>query len=206
VTLRSHYGFESFYCEPGESGAHEKGGVEGEVGRFRRTHLVPVPHVRTVAEFNCLLAAADRADERRHIAGRLETVSEAAAAERPWLRPLPEEPFDLGIPLAAKVDRKARLCVRQAFYFGAGPARRADDRGSPVGPLRPGVRRRPARLRARAQPAARLGDAAPRPLSRDPRPQAGRLTGLDPARPGPRVGRVHGRPRALLAAGPPSGR
>ena len=27
----------------GSQGAHEKGGIEGEVGRFRRRHLVPVP-------------------------------------------------------------------------------------------------------------------------------------------------------------------
>jgi hypothetical protein len=34
-------GFDPFYCLPGIEGAHEKGGVEGEVGRFRRTHLTP---------------------------------------------------------------------------------------------------------------------------------------------------------------------
>ena len=45
IALRSHYGFESFFCLPGVKGAHEKGGVEGEVGRFRRRHMVPVPNV-----------------------------------------------------------------------------------------------------------------------------------------------------------------
>ncbi len=45
VALRSHYGFESLFCIPGPDGAHEKGGVEGEVGRFRRRNLVPVPRV-----------------------------------------------------------------------------------------------------------------------------------------------------------------
>jgi transposase len=34
VALRSHYGFDSFFCVPGKAGAHEKGGVEGEIGRF----------------------------------------------------------------------------------------------------------------------------------------------------------------------------
>ncbi|MEO7061761.1 MAG: IS21 family transposase, partial [Lapillicoccus sp.] len=29
VALRSHYGFDSFFCIPGIEGAHEKGGVEG---------------------------------------------------------------------------------------------------------------------------------------------------------------------------------
>jgi transposase len=43
VALRSWYGFDSFFCRPGKDGAHEKGGVEGEIGRFRRRHLVPVP-------------------------------------------------------------------------------------------------------------------------------------------------------------------
>ena len=43
IALRSHYGFDSFFCQPGVKGAHEKGGVEGEVGRFRRRHLVPLP-------------------------------------------------------------------------------------------------------------------------------------------------------------------
>src|SRR6266540_1443248 len=43
IALRSHYGFDSFFCRPGKDGAHEKGGVESEIGRFRRHHLVPVP-------------------------------------------------------------------------------------------------------------------------------------------------------------------
>jgi transposase len=28
IALRSHYGFDSFFCAPGERGAHEKGGVK----------------------------------------------------------------------------------------------------------------------------------------------------------------------------------
>jgi transposase len=35
VALRSHYGYDSWFCRPGSDGAHEKGGVEGEIGRFR---------------------------------------------------------------------------------------------------------------------------------------------------------------------------
>ncbi len=83
VALRSHYGFDSFFCEPGQSGAHEKGGVEGEVGRFRRRHLVPVPRVASLAEFDELLADADREDERRHVDGRRDTVGRAFEQERP---------------------------------------------------------------------------------------------------------------------------
>jgi len=43
TAFRSHYGLEAFYCQPGFQGAHEKGGVEGQIGWFRRNHLVPVP-------------------------------------------------------------------------------------------------------------------------------------------------------------------
>ena len=49
IALRSHYGFDSFFCQPGKRGAHEKGGVEGEIGRFRRRHLVPIPVVATMS-------------------------------------------------------------------------------------------------------------------------------------------------------------
>jgi hypothetical protein len=113
--LRS-LGFESFFCEPGERGAHEKGGVEGEVGRFRRRHLVPVPRVASLEELDALLAEADRRDERRHVEGRRETVGQAFEAERPHLRALPDEPFDPSLALRARVDAKARVCVRKRWY------------------------------------------------------------------------------------------
>ena len=46
TAFRSHFGFDAFYCHPGVEGAHEKGGVEGEGGRFRRNHCVPMPKGR----------------------------------------------------------------------------------------------------------------------------------------------------------------
>ncbi|NYI77112.1 transposase [Nocardioides panzhihuensis] len=52
VLFRSHFGFDAFYCQPGIAGAHEKGGVEGDVGRFRRQHLVPMPVVDSLDELN----------------------------------------------------------------------------------------------------------------------------------------------------------
>ena len=57
MAFRSHYGFDAFYCQPGAEGAHEKGGVEGEGGRFRRTHCVPMPVVDSIDELNELLEA-----------------------------------------------------------------------------------------------------------------------------------------------------
>ena len=90
--------------------------MEGEGGRFRRRHLVPVPRVESLAELNAQLEAADRSDDARHIAGRLATVGQAAEAERATLRALPAEPFDPTVALRAKADRKARIAVRGSRY------------------------------------------------------------------------------------------
>jgi transposase len=116
ITLRSHYGFDSFYCLPGLEGAHEKGGVEGEVGRFRRRHLVPVPRVGSLAELNMLIAAADQVDDLRRVGRRAVTVGEAAAGEVPAMLALPEVPFDPAKISDVKVDTKGRICVLQSFY------------------------------------------------------------------------------------------
>lgn len=116
IALRSHYGFDSFYCFPGIEGAHEKGGVEGEVGRFRRNHLVPLPKAASLRELNARMADADAADRARHIGFRTASVGQMAAAERPTLRALPEVDFDSASELNAKVDTKGRICVRQSFY------------------------------------------------------------------------------------------
>ena len=114
--LRSHYRFDSFFCEPGIKGAHEKGGVEGEIGRFRRNHLVPVPNVSSVAELNELIAAADVGDDGRFITGRSIRVGDHFAAEATKLMDLPAEPFDPALLLRPRVDSKSRVSVRQNFY------------------------------------------------------------------------------------------
>jgi transposase len=116
IAMRSHYGFESFFCQPGVKGAHEKGGVEGEVGRFRRRHLVPVPTVGALVELNEIVAAGDERDDHRHIEGRRTSVGEHFAVERVHLSPLPDEPFDTALALNCRVDTKSRICVRQSFY------------------------------------------------------------------------------------------
>ncbi|MCA1698009.1 MAG: IS21 family transposase, partial [Actinobacteria bacterium] len=117
VALRSHYLFESAFTRPGKQGAHEKGGVEGEVGRFRRSHLVPVPEVSSLAELNDeLLARACVSDLSRTIRGRGETVSEALAREVRLLRALPQEPFDAAETASPRVDQKALVTVRQNQY------------------------------------------------------------------------------------------
>jgi transposase len=116
LSFRSWYGFDAFYCEPGISGAHEKGGVEGEIGRFRRNFLVPVPRVRSLADLNARLAEDDVRDARRHVEFRPGTVAADFAVEAPLLRPLPAGGFDTGTTLWPKADRFARVTVGKCRY------------------------------------------------------------------------------------------
>jgi hypothetical protein len=116
IAYRSFAGFDAFYCHPGQEGAHEKGGVEGEGGRFRRTHLVPVPKVDSMAELNARLARYDELDDIRRIAHRARTVGQDFALEAPLLRPLPVEEFETGLSLRPLVDRYSRVAARQSTY------------------------------------------------------------------------------------------
>lgn len=116
VSFRAHYGFDAFYCIPGEDGAHEKGGVENEGGRFRRTHLVPVPEVTTLEELNAKIAEIDAGEDERILAGRLTTIGFNFFTEADQLAPLPLEEFECGITMTPKVDRSSRITVRQCHY------------------------------------------------------------------------------------------
>jgi transposase len=116
LSFRSWYGFEAFYCEPGVGGAHEKGGIEGEIGRFRRNFLVPVPRVKSLRELNARLAEDDLRDARRHIEFRMSTVADDFAREAPLLGPLPGEAFDTGTVLWPRADKFARVSVGKCRY------------------------------------------------------------------------------------------
>ena len=116
VAFRSHYGFEAWYCQPGHEGSHEKGGVEGEGGRFRRNHCVPMPVVDSIEELNAVLEAADDADDARRISNRVASVGHDWAFEKTLLRPLPAEPFDTALTMAPRVDRYAQIMVRCNQY------------------------------------------------------------------------------------------
>lgn len=128
IGMRSHYGFDSFFCIPGIDGAHEKGGVEGEVGRFRRRWLTPVPEFASLAELNDYMAACDAKDDARVIGHKPATVATMFATESAALRPAPGDTFDSATTLSFKADNKAQVCVRQSYY--SVPARFAGRRVS----------------------------------------------------------------------------
>lgn len=114
IAFRSHWRFQSEFCTPEEP--HEKGGIEGEAGYFRRNHWVPVPKARDLADLNAQLLAACRADERRQIAGHQQPVGALMIAERAQLLPLAEQGFELAEIAFPRVDGLGCVRVRTNLY------------------------------------------------------------------------------------------
>lgn len=132
VAFRSHWGFQAEFCTPAE--AHEKGGIENEIGTFRRNHWVPVPQAVDLAALNVQLLAACRADEARTLAGRSQSVGAALLVERAHLLPLAGEDFDLAETSFPTVNTLGCVKVRTNSYSAPLPA------GTAVQvKLRPGV-------------------------------------------------------------------
>jgi hypothetical protein len=116
VALRSHYLFESEFCRPGTEGASEKGGVENAVGRFRRSHMVPVPRFESFEELNRQLLVWCAEDDLRRVEGRQRTVLQDWDSEKDKLLRLPDRPFSTEEVSTARVDAKGRICVRTNRY------------------------------------------------------------------------------------------
>ncbi|WP_100443959.1 IS21 family transposase [Glycomyces xiaoerkulensis] len=116
TAFRVHYGIDAFYCRPGLEGAHEKGGVEGDIGWFRRNHFVPVPVVADLDELNAAVERWDAEDETRRIGARAQTVGQYFEVEKMHLAPLPEEDFEVGRLFCPRVDRFSQVTVRQVKY------------------------------------------------------------------------------------------
>jgi hypothetical protein len=113
MAFRSHWGFQSEFCTPGEG--HEKGGVEGEGGYFRRNHMVPVPAVASWEALNLFLREASN-DEQRLIGERAQTVGAGMNLEREHLRALAEEGFDLAAIHFPHVNTSGCVKVLTNFY------------------------------------------------------------------------------------------
>ncbi|OFV72819.1 hypothetical protein RERY_66350 [Rhodococcus erythropolis] len=124
VLFRSHFGFDPFYCQPGISGTHEKGGAEGEVGRFRRNRLSPMLVVDYLDERNEKVRALDTADNDRRINDRrindrIRPGGQNIAVKTPLLPPVPDEEFDPGFSSGSYVGPDRAV----AFFGGERPTR-----------------------------------------------------------------------------------
>lgn len=123
VAFRSHWRFEAEFRTPGKG--NEKGGLEGEVGRYRRNHWVPLPQAETLDELNGKLLEGCRQDEARTVTGRAQTVGEGMLVERERLLGLAQEGFAIEESSFPKVAGSGCVKVRTNFYST---------------PLRPGTR------------------------------------------------------------------
>lgn len=119
IAFRSHWQFTAQFCTPAQP--HEKGGVEGEVGTFRRNHLVPVPAAPDLAALNAQLLRSCQEDENRLIGERQQSVGALLVTERAYLLPLPEEGFDLAEVRSCVVDTKG--CVKTNTNWYSTPLR-----------------------------------------------------------------------------------
>jgi Mu transposase, C-terminal domain len=119
IAFRSHWRFASDFCNPREP--HEKGGIEGEAGYFRRNHWVPLPQARDLDDLNAQLLAACHEDERRMIAGHAQSVGAAMLAERTHLLPLAEQDFELAEVAFPRVDGLGCVRVRTNLYSAPAP-------------------------------------------------------------------------------------
>jgi transposase len=88
IAFRSHWGFQSEYCNPAKG--NEKGGVEGELGWFRRNYLTPVPDAASLEELNEQLVEMCRQARGRTFPAKSVSILEASVKERahllPWRR------------------------------------------------------------------------------------------------------------------------
>lgn len=91
IAFRSHYLFESRFCNPRE--AHEKGLVENLVGYARRNYMVPVPVVDSFRELNELLKQRCLAEAGRRLRGDTLIIGQMWEQERSQLLPLPAHPY-----------------------------------------------------------------------------------------------------------------
>ena len=114
IAFRSHYLFESRFCNPRE--AHEKGLVENLVGYARRNFLVPVPEVNSFQELNDLLRQRCLAEAGRRLRGETRTIGELWEQERPDLLPLPAHPFPCCRTVPVRPNRLSMVTFQTNRY------------------------------------------------------------------------------------------
>ena len=114
IAFRSHYLFESRFCNPRE--AHEKGLVENLVGYSRRNYMVPVPEVNSFQELTDLLRQRCLAEAGRRLRGETETIGEMWKQERPDLLPLPDHPFPCCRTVPVRPNRLSMVTFQTNRY------------------------------------------------------------------------------------------
>jgi transposase len=115
IAFRSHWGFASEYCRPARG--NEKGGVEMELGWFRRNWLVPVPESNDLDSFNTWLFVRCVEAQQHLVSGRKVVVADAMREEQPHLLPLVAEGFEISETVyPVIVDGYGQVKVKGNWY------------------------------------------------------------------------------------------
>src|SRR5271170_4236597 len=115
IAFRSHWGFLSEYCQPARG--NEKGGVEMELGWFRRNWLVPVPESSDLDSFNTWLYARCENAQQHLISGRRVVIGDAMQDEKAHLLRLVAEGFEICETIyPVIVDGYGRVKVKGNWY------------------------------------------------------------------------------------------
>jgi hypothetical protein len=114
VVFRSHYLFESRYCNPNKG--NEKGIVEEGVGFGRRNFMVPIPEVASFEELNDHLLNECIMDDCRRVDRQPTTIGEAWEKEKSFLLPLPKRDFDCCVTRPATLNPYSQVVLDTNRY------------------------------------------------------------------------------------------
>lgn len=107
--IRSHYSFESIFCNPGKG--NEKGNIENKCGYTRRNFLVPIP---VFTGFEGLEKELDKRlleDQDREHYSKKELIKDLWEKERKVLKKLPAEPYEAFKIESCKLNKYNEIAV-----------------------------------------------------------------------------------------------
>jgi len=105
LRLQSHYLFQEHFCLVRR--ANEKGHVERLLGFARRSFLVPVPEVDSLATLNQRLVAGCQSDLEQQTRGKPGPKGELLAEDQAAFLPLPKQSFEARRVVDATVDSQS---------------------------------------------------------------------------------------------------
>ena len=114
VGFRSHYLFESHFCNPSEP--QEKGQIENLVGYARRNWLVPIPKVQDYDELNAYLLAKCIEEDKHVVHGMRENIGEMFAREKALLVSLPDRPYECFRLHPVRSNKMSIICFESNSY------------------------------------------------------------------------------------------
>jgi transposase len=112
--FRSFYLFESHYCTPRQ--AHEKGGVENDIGYVQRNFLAPMPRVDTFEELNDYLHGQCQQNLDRRIHGHKQSVRQLWGTEQKHLISLPDSDYEACRTHLVKVNPYSQVVFETNRY------------------------------------------------------------------------------------------